>query len=108
VEDTQFVEKVRIALQLAREEAWDHPIPATTMRLGILLQMVGNRFPAYWNEDADMLARELLTNSPELALKLDEFDPLSLGFAMRTQRFVMRSLDNIPSPKPDRGSRSRP
>lgn len=88
MEDPLFVEKMRIALQLAREEAWDHPIPTTTMRLGLLLQMVCTRFPAYWNYEADMLAGELLTNSRELALKLNEFDASTLGFAMRTQRFV--------------------
>lgn len=104
--DTQFVEKVRIALQLAQEEAWDHAIPTTTMRLGIMLRMVGNRFPVFWNEEADILAGELLTNSPELALKLDEFDALTLGFAMRTHRFVRRAMDKNPSPKPDRRSKT--
>jgi len=33
LENSRFVEKLRIALELAREESWDHPIPMTTMRL---------------------------------------------------------------------------
>ncbi|MEE4539463.1 MAG: hypothetical protein V2J51_13350 [Erythrobacter sp.] len=107
MEDTHFVEKVRMALQLAREETWDHPIPKTPMRLNVLLTMLNNRFPAYWNEEADRLADELLRSSHALALKLDEFDTLTMGFAMRTQRFVKRSLDNNPSPAPGRRARTR-
>lgn len=107
MEDTHFVEKVRMALQLAREETWGHPIPKTPMRLNVLLTMLNNRFPAYWNDEADKLADELLKGSHELALKLDEFDPRTMGFAMRTQRFVERSLLNNPSPASGRRARTR-
>lgn len=86
----QFTEKLRIALELAREEVWGRPIPKTTMRLGILLQMLSNRFPAYWDENVENMAHALLQDSCELAAKLDEFDSLTLGFAMRTQRFVQK------------------
>ena len=107
MEDPQFVEKVRMALQLAREEVWDHPIPKTPMRLNVLLTMLNNRFPAYWNEEAEKLTDQLRRGSHELALKLDEFDPLTMGFAMRTQRFVKRSLDNNPIPASGRRARTR-
>lgn len=86
----QLAEKLRIALELAREEAWGHPIPRATMRLGIILQMLSNRFPDYWDENVDNMAHALLQDSRELAEKLDEFDSLTLGFAMRTQRFMQR------------------
>jgi hypothetical protein len=105
LQDTYFVEKVRMALQLAREEAWDHPIPRTPIRLSVLLRLLSNRFPAYWNEDAEYLVDGLLAGDRELALKLNEFDPLTMGFAIRTQRFVKRSPDN--NPNPDSGLRAR-
>lgn len=93
MEVTQFAEKLRTALRLARQEIWDNPTPTTTMQLGILLQRLSNRFPAYWDEEPDMLAGELLTSSHELALRLNEFEPLTLGFAMRTHRYVKGSLE---------------
>ena len=96
MDNSRFAEKLRIALELARKEAWDHPIPKTTMRLSILLQMLSKRFPVYWDEDIDHMLHVLLQDSQELAVKLDEFDSLTLGFAMRTQRFVKRSLDRSP------------
>ncbi len=55
--------------------------------------MLSKRFPGYWDEDVGQLVHVLLQDSQELAAKLDEFDALSIGFAMRTQRFVRRSLD---------------
>ena len=107
MEDPQFVEKVRMALQLAREEAWDHQLPRTPIRLSMLLRLLSNRFPAYWNEDAEYLVDGLLAGDRELARKLNEFDPLTMGFAMRTQRFVKRSLDNNPIPASGHRARTR-
>lgn len=107
MENAQFVEKVRMALQLAREEVWDHPIPKTPIRLNMLLRLLSNCYPGYWNEDAENLVDGLLTGDRELALKLNEFDPLTLAFAKRAHRFVERSLDKNPSPKPDHRARKR-
>jgi hypothetical protein len=91
LEISQFVEKLQIALELARQETWDHPVPRDTLRLGILLRMLDCRAPDYWNMEANKLATDLLHNSLNLAQKLNEFDALALGFGMRTQRFFKTS-----------------
>lgn len=92
----QLAEKFNTAFHLAREDAWDHPVPKVPLRLGILLRMLGTRIPSYWEKDPEYCAQALFANSEDLALKLDEFDPLTLGFAMRTQRFLESSRAQDP------------
>ena len=99
LEHDEFTEKLSEAFELAQQEAWEHEIPKTSMRLKLLLRLLSNLFPDFWNQEAGFIARALLNENLDMAVKLNEFDPLTMGFAMRTHRIVSRDFSKQPTSK---------